>query len=90
MNTMGSISEQIYHVISEALGVPRKELRADTRIRTLPNADSMNLLNIILGVEKRWGIEIPDEATFRLETIGEFAQLVQELYAQNRTDGQPV
>jgi acyl carrier protein len=41
--------------------------------------ESMKVLSIILKVEKKYGIELPDDATFRLETVGQFLDLVQSL-----------
>ena len=39
----------------------------------------MRVLEVILKAEKALGIEISDEATFRIETLGEFQDLVVQL-----------
>jgi acyl carrier protein len=39
----------------------------------------MRLLQVIVEVEHLFGIEIPDDVTFRVGTIGEFEDLVAEL-----------
>jgi acyl carrier protein len=79
---MNDISTIVYRIISETLGTPLSELRPDLAIRSIPNVESIKILNVILKVENVLEIEIPDEATFNLETVGQFDQLVQDLYTQ--------
>ena len=79
---MNDISTIVYRIISETLGTPLSELRGDLAIRSIPNVESIKILNVILKVEKVLEIEIPDEATFNLETVGQFDQLVQDLYTR--------
>jgi acyl carrier protein len=73
------MNNEIIQIISTELGVPAEELARDVRLRSLPGMESMKVLSIILKVEKKYGIELPDDATFRLETIGQFLDLVQSL-----------
>ncbi|MFQ5931098.1 MAG: acyl carrier protein [Nitrospiraceae bacterium] len=79
---MNDISCEVYRIISEMFGVSREQLQPELPIRSIPNVESIKVLNVILKVEKLFDVEIPDEATFRTETIGEFDQLVQNLCAQ--------
>lgn len=78
---MNDISREVYRIISETFGVAPDQLRPELPIRALPNAESIKVLTVILKVEKRFDVEIPDEATFGLETVGEFDELVQDLCA---------
>jgi acyl carrier protein len=73
------MNNEIIQIISTELGVPAEELTRDVRLRSLPGMESMKVLTIILKVEKKYGIELPDDATFRLETVGQFLDLVQAL-----------
>jgi acyl carrier protein len=76
-----TISETLYSVLSEVLEFSPDILRSDTRIRSLPNADSMRLLQVILRIENAYGIELPDSTTFNVETVGELEKLIQDLCA---------
>ena len=78
---MAASEHEIRTILCEALGISAEEVLLDTRIRALPGVESIQILNIILTVEKRYGIEVPDEATFRLETVGDFVRLVDDLRA---------
>jgi acyl carrier protein len=73
------IHQQIMSIIAEQLGTKEAELARDSHFRSLPNVDSMRVLQIILKTEKAFGIEISDEVTFRVETVGEFQDLVVQL-----------
>jgi acyl carrier protein len=73
------MNNEIIQIISTELGIPAEELTPDVRLRSLPGMESMKVLSIILKVEKKYGIELPDDATFRLETVGQFLDLVQSL-----------
>lgn len=73
------ISREVYRIVSETLGVPVEQLRPELPIRSIPSMDSIKILKIILKVETLFKVEIPDEATFRLETFGQFDRLVQDL-----------
>lgn len=72
----------IIQILSAELGMPGEELTADVHLRGIAGMDSMKVLSIILKVEKKFGIEIPDDATFRMETVGQFFELVESLVAQ--------
>jgi acyl carrier protein len=76
------IRQQTVSIISEQLGVPAEELTPSSQFRSLPDVDSMRVLQIILKTEKAFGIEIADEVTFQIETIGEFQSLVEDLCRQ--------
>ena len=76
-----SSETEIRQIICETLNIPGEQVRPDTHIRSLPNVESILILNIILHAEKRFGIEVPDDVTFRVETVGEFIGLVDDLRA---------
>jgi acyl carrier protein len=77
------IQGQIFSIISEVLGVDVRTLDRTLYFRTLPDVSSMKVLQIILEVEKCFEIELDDELTFTIETIGQFVQEAERLYAQN-------
>jgi len=76
------IRQQTVSIIAEQLGIPEGEVTPDSHFRSLPNVDSMRVLQVILKTEKAFAIEISDEVTFQVETVGEFQDLVVELCEQ--------
>jgi acyl carrier protein len=78
---MNDVTREVYRIVGETLRVPPEELRPDLLIRAIPNAESIKMLTVILKVERQFDIEIPDEATFGVATVGDFDELVQTLAA---------
>ena len=77
--TLQDISSEVRQILGQYLRCPETDLDAGTVISTLPNVDSMRLLEVIMEVEKRYEIEIPDSAPFNITTVGEFENLVLRL-----------
>lgn len=71
----------IYSIISQQLGIDISQLNSEVHFRSLPNVSSMKVLQIILEVERAFDIELEDEVTFRVETIGQFESEVEHLRA---------
>ncbi|GAA4661246.1 acyl carrier protein [Streptomyces buecherae] len=81
MNQM-DVHEKVLEIIAQEIDVPVADLSGDQHFRALPNVDSMRVLQVILKTEKAFDIEIEDDVTFRIQTVGEFQKLVAELYRQ--------
>ena len=75
---MNQTQSEVTRIISEVLEIAPAEVRPELSIRSLPNVESIRILNVILKVEKAFNIELPDDATFRIETVSEFVALVEE------------
>jgi acyl carrier protein len=73
------LRRQVSSIIVSQLDIRAEEVQDPTFLSALPGIDSMRVLQIILALEKEFGIEIEDKATFRLETVGELQCLVEEL-----------
>ena len=86
MSATQEVTIEIRQIISKLLALPEDSLKAETPISSLPNIDSMRTLEIILAIEKKYGIEVPDAVTFSVNTIGEFEQIVQKLIMQHSAE----
>jgi len=73
---MTTISQAVRTILANTFAVPPAEVTGETPIRSLPNVDSVRILDVILALEKRFDIEIPDEATFRVTTVLDLETLV--------------
>lgn len=77
-----AVREKICQIVADELDIPVAGLTPDQHFRSLPNVDSMRVLQIVLTTEKAFDIEIEDEVTFRVQTIGEFQGVVEDLCRQ--------
>lgn len=61
--------EKIKEVIEEALDINAKELTLDTSLIKDLGVDSLDLFQIITGIEEKFDIEISDEDLRSIDTI---------------------
>lgn len=65
------IEQVVKEIVAEILDADLEELSAETHFRKDLDADSIDLLELITELEKRFGGRIPDEEMRRITTIGE-------------------
>ncbi len=63
------------HLAAE-LEVDQSEIEAATRFRDDLDADSLDLVEVVLALEEKFGIEISDDQIAGVKTVGEAADLV--------------
>jgi acyl carrier protein len=82
---MNEISQAVRTILVNTLAVPATEVTSETSIRSLPNFDSVRILEVILEIEKRFDIEISDEATFSVTTVLDLEALVASTLGERRS-----
>ena len=65
------VFEQLRDLICEMLDVDENAVTMDSVILEDFDADSLDLVEIVMGVEEQFGIEIPDNAIEEYHTGGE-------------------
>ena len=73
--------ECLRKLLNEEAGVDSAGIDRDTSIRDL-GLDSIGLFDMAFSVERRFDIEIPDEAVERVRTVGDLLRLVEDLRAR--------
>jgi len=73
------IKEQIAEVITNIIGGDENEITGETNLITDLACDSLNLLEIIMAVEKEFSVSIHDSDwnDGGVETVGKIAAIVQ-------------
>jgi acyl carrier protein len=66
-----SVFEDIKAVIVEVLGVDPEEVTLEADLREDLEADSLDLVELIMAFEDKFGVEIPDEDAQQLSTVGD-------------------
>jgi acyl carrier protein len=64
-----AIFEKVRSIIVEQLGVEENAVALETSFEAM-NADSLDIVELIMALEETFGIEIPDEAAEKLLTVG--------------------
>lgn len=65
------IFEQVKAIIVEKLGVDESKVTMDARFREDLEADSLDLVELIMEFEEKFGGEISDEEAQKITTVGE-------------------
>ena len=68
---MSDTLEQVQEIITELLGVDTKEVVLEARFREDLGSDSLDLVDLIMAFEDKFGGEISDEEAQEITTVGE-------------------
>ncbi len=66
-----SVFEQVRDIICEQLGVDPEQVTMEAKFREDLEADSLDLVELIMAFEEAFGGEIPDEEAQKITTVGE-------------------
>ena len=69
--------EKLQQIIAEVLNVDASEVMPGTTFTDDLGADSLDLYQIILGVEDAFDIEISQEEAEKIVTVGDAVELIQ-------------
>ena len=63
--------EKLQQIIAEVLNVDASDITMDTTFIDDLGADSLDVFQIIMGIEEEFDIEIPNEAAESIVTVGD-------------------
>lgn len=72
------IFERIRKIIIEQLQVAESEVTMDTNLMKDLSADSLDAVEIIMGIEDEYGFEIPDEDAEKFQTVRDLVKYVED------------
>jgi acyl carrier protein len=75
---MSDIQERVVNIITELLGVEKERVVPAASFREDLEADSLDLVELIMAFEEEFGGEISDEEAQKITTVGEAISYIQE------------
>lgn len=72
-----NIFEKVKGIVAEQLGVETDEITLETSFDDL-NADSLDVVELIMALEEEFDIEIPDEDAEKIKTVGDAVDYIKE------------
>ena len=75
---MADTFEEVKETIVELLGVDESKVTRDARFREDLEADSLDLVELIMAFEDKFGGEISDEDAQKITTVGEACDFIDE------------
>lgn len=69
--------EKVKEIIEEKLNVEGVEITAETNFKDDLEADSLDLFELVMGLEEEYGIEIPSEDLEKIATVGDIIAYIE-------------
>ena len=73
---MASIEDRVKGIVIELLGVDEDKVVSEANFREELEADSLDLVELIMAFEEEFGGEISDEDAQKIETVGQAVEYI--------------
>lgn len=73
-----NLEERLKNIIAEQLGVDQSRVVPSASFTEDLEADSLDLVELIMSLEEQFGVEIPDEDAEKIETVGDAMNYLRE------------
>ena len=77
---MSDTFDQVKAVIVELLSIDEEKVTPDARFREDLEADSLDLVELIMAFEEKFGEEISDEDAQKINTVGEVVEYIESRF----------
>ena len=68
--------EKVRQIIAEVLNLDPEEIKMESTFMDELSADSLDLYQIIMGIEEEFDIELPEELVVNIKTVEEAVELI--------------
>ena len=76
-----AILDEVKEVVAEQLGVNGDEIKEDSKFVEDLGADSLDVVELVMALEEKFDIEIPDEAAEKIATVADAVKFIEEAQA---------
>lgn len=71
------IQTKVTQIICEQLSVEESQVTPDASFQESLNADSLDIVELIMALEEGFGIEIPDDDAEKIRTVGDAIRYIE-------------
>jgi len=71
------VFEKVKAIVVDQLGVEEEEVTLETSFEEL-NADSLDIVELIMALEEEFDLDIPDEEAEKIRTVGDAVNYIKE------------
>ncbi|MGD9714797.1 MAG: acyl carrier protein [Thermomicrobiales bacterium] len=75
---MATAFEKVQGIVAERLGVDEDKITLESEFVGDLNADSLDLVEVIMALEQEFGTEIKDEDAEQIRTVGDAVRFIEE------------
>ncbi|MCR4816400.1 MAG: acyl carrier protein [Bacteroidales bacterium] len=76
--TNEQLFEEISAIIEERLGVSASDITPEKNLTNDLGADSLDSVELIMSIEQKFGISIPEDAAENIKTVGDIIEYVRK------------
>ena len=73
---MDEIFERVRTMLAEQLEIDEDRITMDSNIMEDFDADSLDVVDMVMSLEDEFGIEVPDEEVEKLRTVGDVVRFI--------------
>lgn len=75
---MSDIAARVKKIVVEHLGVEEEKVTPDASFIDDLGADSLDIVELVMAFEEEFGVEIPDDAAEKINTVGDANKFIEE------------
>lgn len=79
-----SVRDRVFDVVTIQLGMTTEQFNEKSRIKDDLGADSLDVTELIMEFEEEFDIDIPDDDSEKVVTVGDAVNLIERLLAQSQ------
>ena len=72
------VFEKLREIISEQLEISEELITMESNLMEDFDADSLDLVDLVMSVEDEFDVEVPEEAVENLKTVGDVVKFIEE------------
>ena len=76
--TKDEIEPQVIIVVAEKLSADKDKINRNTNFTSDLNADSLDLVELVMELEDEFDVSIPDDDYEKIKTVGDAVKYIQE------------
>ena len=75
---MADNAKKVRDIIEKELGVERDKMTDEASFIEDLGADSLDIVELVMAFEEEFGVEIPDDAAEKINTVGDANKYIEE------------
>jgi acyl carrier protein len=77
-----AVFDDIREIISSKLGVAAENIKPETSFTDDLNADSLDLADLVMAIEDKYGVELGEASAEQFKTVGDVVKVIEEKQAE--------
>ena len=74
---MSDVADRVKKIVIEHLGVEDAQVKSEAKFIDDLGADSLDTVELVMAFEEEFGVEIPDDAAEKIQTVGDAIKFIE-------------